>query len=151
MTDAPTSAPAAPEATPAAAPAAPEAAASPAVSLPAAPQPVLPPTPGVAFRAWKASVRAAASTWTFAKFLNDLVKGFRSLIVFAVMLGMGLCDTLGSVDLTGVLTDYFPNLKVGHIMSILSALGIGLRLISNTPVFQSWKTGRATGSVDEPI
>lgn len=105
-------------------------------------------------RAWEvarfSAVLAVVGSWSFAKCINNLVTGFRTIIVFGVLGGIGLSDSLGSLDLTGLIQEYIPNVKAGDIITVMSLLGIALRAISKTPLFQQWRTGRKPGSVDEP-
>lgn len=105
-------------------------------------------------RAWEVARFSAAlavvSTWSFAKCINNLLTGLRTIIVFGVIAFLGVADRLEGIDLTGLLTDYFPNMKPTDVMTVMSLLGIGLRVISKTPLFEQWRTGKKPGSVDEP-
>lgn len=105
-------------------------------------------------RAWEvakfSAVLAVVGTWSFAKCINNLITGFRTLIVLGVTFSLGLGDSLGGLDITGFITAHYPNVKVGDVMIAMTVLSFCLRAITKTPMFQSWKTGRTLGSVDEP-
>lgn len=186
MTDA-----AAPEVAPVAAPAAPvppvvepvqpPAAVAPAAAplAPIAPAPAPAPAPDTtvvvlapagpcaAYRAWRAARCAAVTsfveTWNLAKAAGEFVKGMRTLLVFGITAALGLADSLNSIDISGLLESYLgTKVKVGDIMTLMSIGGIMLRLVTNTPVFQSWKASvfvgggaaapnAGSGSVDEPL
>jgi hypothetical protein len=105
-------------------------------------------------RAWEvakfSAIVAVVGSWSFAKCINNILTGFRTLIVLSVTGALGLGDSLGGVDITGFIQSHYPNVKVGDVMLAMTVLGFLLRAITKTPIFQSWRTGRPTGSVDEP-
>lgn len=112
-----------------------------------------PPAPGVAHivwgagvRAWWASVEAVAKTYSGMKLVYGLLDGLKTLLVFSVTGALALMQEFEAIDLTPLISKFIPDgahLDVATVITLMSVLGILLRIITKSPLFR-----RASAAVD---
>lgn len=159
---------------PAAAPAAPAASADEVAALraeiaaltkaitvqPAAPA-AAPAGPGVAKIVWGAGVRAwwasFEATVRAGSFLSELLAGLKTLLVFSVTGALALLQEFNAIDLTPLVSAVLPanaKLDVAGVITLMSVLGILLRLVTKSAIFRKAKdaaAGATDSKVDEPV
>lgn len=113
--------------------------------------------PCAAWRAWFAAKEATFKAGRAAKCLYRMLDGIKALLVFGVTGGLALVQSLDMYDLTPYLEMILPegsHVSASQAIVLMSVTGIGLRLITKTPVFTKWigqKIGGGSDStVDEP-
>ncbi len=117
--------------------------------------PVLAPAaPGALATAAMATVKAP---FTLASWANRVLTSTRTLLFFAVTATLGVLDSLGTVDISGLVADLFgtTRIKPGDVMLLMSVTGALLRLVTTTPVFARWRAaarggGGSDSRVDDP-
>jgi hypothetical protein len=104
--------------------------------------------------AWTKTKCGARLVADFYAFLN----GVKTLLVFGVTGGLALLSEFDAIDLTPYVAKLIPegsHIDTAGALALLSFTGIGLRLISKTPVFTKWASdkfggGASDSAVDEP-
>lgn len=84
--------------------------------------------------------------------------GVKTLLVFGVTGSLALLSEFDAIDLTPYVAKVLPagsHISTAGAITMLSVAGIGLRLISKTPVFTKWaankfRGGASDSAVDEP-
>ena len=114
-----------------------------------------------ALRAWWTSVTAAVTMKNFiacaSRTAYRSVEGLKTLLVFALTGGLALVSEFNGIDLTPLVQMFLPagaHLDVAQVITLMSVLGILLRLVTSTPVFRkAAKTvgGAADSNVDTPV
>ena len=101
-----------------------------------------------------AAVRAAISSWTFAKCMANAIRGVRTLLFFGVTGCLALASELNAIDISPLVQFFLPEgttVTVGQAITLMSVAGICLRLITKTPAFWRWQGGASpSGQVDDP-
>lgn len=114
-----------------------------------------------ALRAWWTSVTAAVTMKNFvacaSRTVYRSVEGLKTLLVFAVTGGLALVSEFNGIDLTPLVSAVLPagaHLDVAQVITLMSVLGILLRLLTSTPVFRRAAKsvgGAADSNVDTPV
>lgn len=79
--------------------------------------------------------------------------GLRTVLAFGITGALALATEFGNLDLTPLVAAFLPagsKLNGAALVVLMSALGILLRLITNTPVFSRWRPAATGAKVDEP-
>lgn len=88
----------------------------------------------------EACTAAASTTWNWTKCAGRVLNGLRTLLFFGVMGGTAILAKLEAFDLSGLVSRVSgKQIAAEDIMLFMSAAGIVLRFVTNTPVFERWR------------
>jgi hypothetical protein len=112
------------------------------------------------------AARALLATWSGTKATGRAIacayrvlNGLKTILFFVLSGGLALATELQAIDLTPYVEMLLPagaHVSGAQVITLLSLAGIGLRLITTTPIFVRWSNsfrgvgGASDSKVDDP-